>query len=670
MSKNVGLKLSTVALAVMLASCGGGGSEGYYNQEGSSNNSGNNGNSNETIESKNPVNIGEISLLDASNTTTYVVTPDGVMALVQVTDQTGKGIPNALVRFQGESIVLGTSNGAVLTDSNGYARISLNPSSNNLTGAYQLSATTEFNNNSAISKVLNFTIADRQTSIKNLNVSANNINSGGSLTVTLDTLDPVNNSIQDNVEINFNANCGTFENAVINSVNGKIATKYFAVSAGGVPCVGSDVIKASTKDGKSVSTIGITVNALPPNAIVYSSQETLLYTNTSGQSTSGYVEFTLKLDDKVIPNQNVDIEILRGPDDLNFVNKGNRNATTVPSDNNGIVRVYLYPGAKPGPVEIKASLASDSSIFAVSRGLSVGTGRVTQRGLSLSVSKNALDNTKDGDTAEIVARMVDRVGNPVPDGTAITFITEGGSIDTRCLTSAGSCVVTLSTQNPRPADNRVSVLAYVEGEKSFIDVDGTNVWNKAVTTLLHNIGSFYRDDDEDGMYDQGEYKYTREGGNQACQPKSAIDFPVLRFPNIENTCDDKLDAVIREQLIFSFSPDTAKFRSEKATLDSSELSFEVFGNTQYSVPMPSGSTVKVEADDTTDNNKSCSSTLWFGNETVPAVFDLMSPTSFASSSQVYYSYRIKDCAVGDKFTITVVAPNGQVSKKQVVVTQQ
>src|SRR5690606_33377352 len=236
-------------------------------------------------------------------------------------------------------------------------------------------------NHSATSKVLNYTIAERQTVIESLRVTSQTVNSGGALTVSLETLNPVNNSIQDNVEIYFSANCGTFENAMMSSVNGKVSTQYFAVSSGGVPCVGTDVIKASTKDEKSVDTIEITINAVPPNSIVYSSQETLLYTNTSGQTTSGYVEFTLKLDDKVVPNQQVNIEILRGPDDLNFVTKGNRSTTTILSDNNGIVRVYLYPGAKPGPVEIKASLASDSNIFAVSRGLSVGTGRVTQKGL-------------------------------------------------------------------------------------------------------------------------------------------------------------------------------------------------------------------------------------------------------------------------------------------------
>lgn len=161
----------------------------------------------------------------------------------------------------------------------------------------------------------------------------------------------------------------------------------------------------------------------------------------------------------------------------------------------------MYPGAIPGPVEIKASLASDNKIFAVSRGVSIGTGRVTQTGLSLSVSKNALQGKMDGDAAVITARMVDRVGNPVPDNTVITFVTEGGSIDTRCLTKDGQCSVNLRTQDPRPKDNRVSVLAYVEGEKSFIDVNGTNIWNNSVDTLLHNIGSFYRDDNENGVYD-------------------------------------------------------------------------------------------------------------------------------------------------------------------------
>ena len=49
MSKNTGLKFTAMALAVLLASCGGGGSEGYFNNENASNNTGNgNNNSGDT----------------------------------------------------------------------------------------------------------------------------------------------------------------------------------------------------------------------------------------------------------------------------------------------------------------------------------------------------------------------------------------------------------------------------------------------------------------------------------------------------------------------------------------------------------------------------------------------------------------------------------------------
>ena len=673
--KEISLKFSAMALAVLLAGCGGGGSDGYYNQGGSTNtNSGNENNSGEgQTENKQPVNISDISLLDVNNTVIDVVTSEGAMALVQVTNEKNEPIASTIVRFQGDGILLGTSNGAVLTDNQGYARIAISPQSN-ITGAYQLTASTEYKQNSATSNVLYFTIAERQTTIKNIRVSANPIKAGDSVQVTLDTVDPVNSNAQNNVEINFSAKCGTFKDPIVNSVNGKVSATYHSVTSGGLLCADNDIITASTKDGKSTSTIPITISATPPNSIIYSSNETLLYTSTSGQTSTGYVEFTVQLDGKVVANQPVNVEILRGPTDLSFVSRGNRDSIPVISNNDGIVRVNLYPGAIPGPVEIKASLASDNKIFAVSRGVSIGTGRVTQTGLSLSVSKNALQGKMDGDAAVITARMVDRVGNPVPDNTVITFVTEGGSIDTRCLTKDGQCSVNLRTQDPRPKDNRVSVLAYVEGEKSFIDVNGTNIWNNSVDTLLHNIGSFYRDDNENGVYDNdiGEFLYKGHNGTAECATHTSADgqFPVLRFPNIAATCTNQLDAVIREQLIFSFSQDNAVIRSPKATMESGELTFQLFGNTAYSVPMPSGTKVQVEVEDNTDNDKSCSATLWFGNETVPTVFNMLTPTTFVASSQVYYSYRLKDCAVNDKFLIKVAAPNNQVSNKEVILIEK
>src|SRR5690606_18740975 len=102
-SKQLGMKLSALTLALMLAGCGGGGSDGYYNNDGASgNNGGSTGNGSNPDAQQAPVNITEITLLDNENNSTNVVTPDGVMALVQVTNEKGEGIPNSIVRFTGE----------------------------------------------------------------------------------------------------------------------------------------------------------------------------------------------------------------------------------------------------------------------------------------------------------------------------------------------------------------------------------------------------------------------------------------------------------------------------------------------------------------------------------------------------------------------------------------
>ena len=77
--------------------------------------------------------------------------------------------------------------------------------------------------------------------------------------------------------------------------------------------------------------------------------------------------------------------------------------------------------------------------------------------------------------------------------------------------------------------------------------------------------------------------------------------------------------------------------------------------------MPSGSTVSVTAEDNTENTKSCSAELVNGSSPVASVFNLLTPSTFKNSTQVYYSYRLKDCAVGDRFKISVAAPDGKVS---------
>ncbi|NEM28448.1 DUF4198 domain-containing protein, partial [Escherichia coli] len=122
--------------------------------------------------------------------------------------------------------------------------------------------------------------------------------------------------------------------------------------------------------------------------------------SNSGSSTSGQIEFTVYSNGKPAANQDVIINKTYAPLDFSFVKLGNQSAQTVKSDSNGKVNVTLYPGALPGPVELKATLATNSTITALSKDVAVATGRATQNGMSVSLLKNTLAVGVDGDTTE------------------------------------------------------------------------------------------------------------------------------------------------------------------------------------------------------------------------------------------------------------------------------
>lgn len=658
-SKQLGIKLSALTLALMLAGCGGGGSNGYYNNDGSS--SGNITTNPSTGEEVKSVNISTIQLIDRNGNFTQAIAAEGVSAQVKVTDQSGKGISGALVTFTVTGgVVLGSSNGAVLTNTNGEASISVKPENLNTNGAYQISAVADFDGTEASTPALNFSLQATNIILVDLTAASTQLESGGSTNITLKTQDANTKVNQNNVNVEFTAPCGKFEPAtVVSSNQGNVTTTYKAIGTDRKLCTGTQKISAT---GLNIPEVGIDVSikALEANSLVYTSNKVNLGIRKSGSASSGQIEFTLYANGVPIADQDVLIEKVQAPEDLSFVSFGNQNNKTIKSDSNGKVIVNLYPGDKPGPVEIRATLVSDKNVSAVSKNVSVSIGRVTQDGLSLSVSKNSLQNVIDGDTATITARMVDRTRNPVPDGTVISFVSEGGKVEPNCSTVQGVCSVTLTTQEPRPLDNRVTVLAYVEGDKSFTDLDGDNLYTKGVDRLLSNIGSFFRDDNEDNQYNKdygiGEFLYNRAvlGNKATCAPST------IRQPNIADTCDDNLDTVIRQQLLFAFAENTPTFTNVKAS--GSLLSFNMYGNSAQSVPMPTGTTISVTPEDNTKaNNLSCTAELATGSSPVANVFDLLTPSTFKNSNQSYYGYRLKECAVGDTLKVSVSSPDSKVS---------
>ena len=598
--KQLGLKLSAVSLAVLLASCGGGGSDGYYNQGSSSGNSSSTNPS--TGEEVKSINISTIQLNDLNGNVTQVITSEGVTAKVKVTDQSGHGISGALVTFTATGgVIFGSSNGAVLTNADGEASISVTPENNNTNGAYKISANADYNGKTVAAKEASFSLQSLNITLANLSVANIALESGGSTNITLKTKNQ-SGANQNNVAVNFSASCGTFEPAtVISSNQGDVITSYKAIAANGELCEGQAVITAATN---GASTVPVTVNiaAIKADSLVYTTTSAIdLGIRNSGSAASGQIEFTLYANGTPAKDKEVRIELTDAPPDLNFIALGNRDPKVVKSDSNGKVVVNLYPGSLPGPVEIKATLVSAPNVSALSKNVKVSTGRVTQNGVSLSVSKQSLRTDIDGDTAVITARLRDRVGNAVPTGTVISFVSEGGKVDPNCATDVqGVCTVTLTTQSPRPLDNRVTVLAFVEGDKDYDDNDGNNSFS-TIDTLKKNIGSFFRDDNEDNIFNVGEFIYEKAAGVLSCAASSIVQ------PNVPNTCNSGLSAVLRQQLLFSFAHDTPTFvwnsgfeGNGQISNGNGNFSFQVFGNNQKTVPMPSGTTISVAVKDNTD----------------------------------------------------------------------
>lgn len=155
-------------------------------------------------------------------------------------------------------------------------------------------------------------------------------------------------------------------------------------------------------------------------------------------------------------------------------------ATQAVTDNSGMATARVISGTVPTPVRVTAVAGKYS---AQSSQLSVSTGLPHQNGFSLSVSSyNPAFYNTDGVSITLTARASDRQGNPVPDGTTVNFVTEGGigTITSKCSMTAGSCNVTLLSSGVRTAlvdAGRQTVLAYMQGEESFDDKNSNGVFD-------------------------------------------------------------------------------------------------------------------------------------------------------------------------------------------------
>ena len=173
----------------------------------------------------------------------------------------------------------------------------------------------------------------------------------------------------------------------------------------------------------------------------------------------------------------------------------------------------------------------------------VAIGLPSQLNFSLSQgTKNIEGYNIDGtpNTYQIIG--ADRSGNPVPAGTSINFVTEGGQVEaikqTQIVNGIARTVANFVSSEPRPVDGRVTITAYALGEESFLDLNGNNV--RDAGEPFQDLGNIFKDRIFDGVFDPvvDEYVPLAVNNASACTaPGNNLLLRDISIPSMPATCD-------------------------------------------------------------------------------------------------------------------------------------
>ncbi|WP_165742944.1 Ig-like domain-containing protein [Pseudoalteromonas sp. Z9A6] len=341
--------------------------------------------------------------------------------------------------------------------------------------------------------------------------------------------------------VEFTSGCVSSEQASIDetvtSIGGFARSTYRPLT-----CVGGDIITATVITGGDTVSANTTINVSPANIgflqFIDVTEPVIALKGTGGADRTEISEVTFKLVDSNgndLASRTVNFELSTA---VGGITLGTASAIT---NARGEVKTSVLSGSIATPVRVIASSEEEVGgntviVTAPSDILVVSTGIADQNSFSLSRSifnPHALN--VDGNTVAVNARLADHFNNPVPDGTAVTFITEGGVIEPSCTTTNGACSVTWTSSNPRPFTDsmyentiaqkcdgglpcplgilnndltidlplggRATVHAYAIGEETFSDLNGNGYFDSEdFFDDLFDIPEAFIDNNEDGTF--------------------------------------------------------------------------------------------------------------------------------------------------------------------------
>ena len=340
-----------------------------------------------------------------------------------------------------------------------------------------------------------------------------NFAAGGSTSMTVNFVFSDGTLFTDPTDVTFSSPCiaAGMATVAINPVaaaNGQADGTYVAFG-----CSGPDVVTATaTVSGTVLTATGtITVAAASVRSIQFISAtpELIGLQGTGGLGISETSRVIFRVVDSTggpVSGSDVDFALSTTVGGISL------SPVTATSDANGDAQTVVTSGTVATSVRVNADVVGAvPAIGTQSSVLVVSTGLPDQDSFSWSVTCPNIEALNfDGVENEVTVRLADRFQNPVPDGTAVSFTAEGGSIQSSCQTTttatqSGVCTVTWTSADPRPANGRVTVLATAIGEESFVDANGNGTFDSATADSFTDLGEQFRDDNESGAHDAGEF---------------------------------------------------------------------------------------------------------------------------------------------------------------------
>ncbi len=488
-----------------------------------------------------------------------------------------------------------------------------------------------------------------------LALGVSSLSAGGSTSVTANLVDENGSPYTTSTAVTFTSTCVSQNSATLTSpvttTTGTAVSTYVAIG-----CSGADTITATASAGGGTisASVTITVAAATLGSIQFVSATptkiALKGTGGAGLSETSTVIFkVLNSVGGAVPKQNVTFDLDTNVGGLSI------SPSTAQTDASGLVQTVVQAGTIPTPVRVSATV-NGTAIATQSDQLSVTTGIPTYKNVSLSIATlNPEAWLIDGVTVPVTARLADRFNNPVPDGTAVTFTAEGGSIGGSCTTVEGACSVNWVSQNFRPSDGRVTIIASASGEESFVDTNGNGEFDDAdifpSPPSAIDLPEAYRDDNENGVHDSGEFfvDYNHNGLYDAADGK---------FNGILCThstlCSTTTKLIVWNQGVLVMSDSFAQIATVAAATvacgastcadaaTGTTITFTI-GDFSHNQPMPKGTTIAIS----TDNGKLSGPTNYtVGNTNFngPLAYSIFVGTDGTSSTGTV--------------TVTVTAPSG------------